>query len=172
MTKQLIQLTTHICIHTYIDWLMLSQQNLSTWTTVTGRTTISLTVLTVNEFIFFREIFTDSEYIPRRYLVWDIDEKNRKRIKWRQQYMHSNSVILARITTGNSIPQDTPPSTTSLDLIRRIRMRHSRHQVFRIATSMHRSHTQVGTIQYPVPCTVYQALKIQAKMQMDRRRIY
>ena len=47
--------------------------------------------------------------------TWDINEKTRKRING------TNSVTMVRIS-GKSIPQETRPTTTSLDLIRRIRM--------------------------------------------------
>ena len=51
--------------------------------------------------------------------TWDIDERTRKRING------ANSVILAHIT-GNSIPQEARPISTSLNLIQRIRMRRHR----------------------------------------------
>ena len=60
--------------------------------------------------------------------------------------------MLAHIT-GKSIPQEARPTTTSLDLIRRIRMRR---------------HRWVGHILRLGPNSiVYQALKIQAKMQKE-----
>ena len=77
--------------------------------------------------------------------TWDLNEKTRKRING------ANSVMLARIT-GNSIPQETRPTTTSLDLIRRIRMRR---------------HRWVGHILRLGPDSmVYQALKIQSQMNV------
>lgn len=51
--------------------------------------------------------------------TWDINEKTRKRING------ANSVMLARIT-GKSIPQEARPQSTSLNLVRRIRMRRHR----------------------------------------------
>ena len=51
--------------------------------------------------------------------TWDINEKTRGRIN------EANSVMLARIT-GNSISHEARPATTSLEVIRRIRMRSHR----------------------------------------------
>ena len=78
--------------------------------------------------------------------TWDLDEKTRKRING------SNSVMLARIT-GNSIPHEARPATTSLNLIRRIRIRRHRWlgHILRLGP---------GSI-------VYQALKVQDKMKTE-----
>ena len=60
--------------------------------------------------------------------------------------------MLARIT-GNTIPHEARPITTSLDLIRRIRMRR---------------HRWVGHILRLGPDSiVYQALKVQSQMNME-----
>ena len=78
--------------------------------------------------------------------TWVIDEKTRKRING------ANSVMLARIT-GKSIPQEARPATSSLDLIRRIRMRR---------------HRWLGHILRLGPSSiVYQAIMIQDKMQLE-----
>ena len=78
--------------------------------------------------------------------TWDINEKTRKRING------ANSAMLARIT-GNSIPHEARPATTSLDLVRRIRMRR---------------HRWVGHILRLGPSSiVYQALKVQSQMKME-----
>ena len=78
--------------------------------------------------------------------TWNIDEKTRRRING------ANSAMLARIT-GKTIPQEARSATTSLDLIRRIRMRR---------------HRWLGHILRLGPSSiVYQALKMQAKMQLE-----
>ena len=78
--------------------------------------------------------------------TWLIDEKTRKRING------ANSVMLARIT-GNPIPYEARPATTSLDLIRRIRMRR---------------HRWVGHILRLGPGSiVFQALRDQSQMNME-----
>ena len=78
--------------------------------------------------------------------TWNIDEKTRRRING------ANSAMLARIT-GKTIPQEARSATTSLNLIRRIRMRR---------------HRWLGHILRLGPSSiVYQALKMQAKMQLE-----
>lgn len=78
--------------------------------------------------------------------TWVIDEKTRKRING------ANSVMLARIT-GKPIPQEARPATSSLNLIRRIKMRR---------------HRWLGHILRLGPSSiVYQAIMIQDKMQLE-----
>ena len=78
--------------------------------------------------------------------TWDINVETQKRING------ANSVMLARIT-GKSIPQEARPATTSLNLIRRIRMRR---------------HRWVGHIlRLGQKSIVYQALKVQSLMMVE-----
>ena len=78
--------------------------------------------------------------------TWTIDEKTRKRING------ANSAMLARIT-GKSIPQEARPQSTSLNLVKRIRMRR---------------HRWLGHILRLGPSSItFQALKVQHQMQAE-----
>ena len=103
--------------------------------------------------------------------TWNIDEKTRKRLNG------ANSVMLARLT-GKSIPQEARPGSTSLNLVRRIRMRRHRWlgHILRLgpgsitfqAIKMQHQLQEEGNLLMDAP--PYTSIKDLAHQAMDRAR--